>query len=88
MSTSRMFCVLLLYTVIWISLSMFAFSSSFSVSLSWSRRVLPMARMKSKNASNPAVLPGELSCTRSTWYPSVPPPGTEILCEDPITIWL
>ncbi len=70
-----------LYTVMDISFSMFALSKSFNVSLSWSSLVGPMATMKSKKASRPARDPGEFSCTRRTWYPSVPPPGT-------LTLWL
>lgn len=61
--TSRTVCCLLLYTVIVISLLSLVFSSSFSVSLSWSKRMWPMATIKSKNASNPAFWPGESSCT-------------------------
>lgn len=93
-----------------IGFSLLAFSSSFNVSLSWSSLVLPMATIKSKKASRPALDPGELLWTwlwwevmmwtileirrkslkidefhtLSTWYPSDPPPGTSIDCDEPI----
>ena len=109
MKSSLTVPLLLLYTVIATSFSMFAwivgkifvklykkifvvlmkkylcvvkvttFSRFFSVSLSWLSLVFPMATMKSKKASRPASLPGLLSWTLSTWYPSVPPPGTSTL---------
>lgn len=63
MLTSRTVWDLLLYTIILISFSTLIFSNSFSVSLSWSSLVLPMATMKSKKASRPALSPGELLWT-------------------------
>jgi len=111
--TSRICCVLLLYTVIFIGFSTLAFSKSFRTSLSWfykktghsiissmrinwdvaesttyiritqmwftacigvqwylanglTRRVFPIATIKSKNASSPAAEPGDLSWTWNT----------------------